>query len=201
MDMFLKDSEKRPEIRCRVVLNRLKALEIFEPSIQKKILSRLSAETDAAIHSAGEDDWIPIEYNIELSDCVAAETGEKGIFDLGVKGFELSIKASFIAPFIRAALALLKTKPNLLLRLAPQFYNSIHRNCGELSVVQKTPGHVDVHLEDMPLVLVTRRNFLVAVAAFIQAFSPYSGVKGSAVLEQISEKTRSAVIAVKWETK
>jgi hypothetical protein len=198
-DIPLKDRDKRPEIRCRVIRNRLKALELFDSPLRKRILERLSEKAFQAIHSAHEDDWVPIEYNVELSESLAAEMGEEGIYNVGVKAFDSSINSSFIAPFIRAALTLVKVRPNLLLKLAPQFWNSIHRNCGELSIEEKGPGQIQVVLKDLPLVMVKSRNHMLSVAAFVQAFSPYSEVQGSAVLEEVSEKTQSAVISVSWE--
>jgi hypothetical protein len=192
-------SKKRPEIRCRVIRNRLKALELFDSATKRKILDRISKTTLLFTQCVEEDQWVPIEYNVELSEQVAAETGEKGIFDLGLRGFNLSIDSSFIAPFIRAALSLAKVRPNLLVRLAPQFWNSIHRNCGQVSVVEKAPRLVHVLLRDLPKAMIRSRNHMMSVVAFIQAFSPYTEIKGSAALEEMSEINQSAVISICWE--
>lgn len=190
--------EKRPEIRARHILSKLKALESLDASVMKRVLDRFPKDALETIQTAEEDQWLPLEYNIDLSENVAAEVGETGIYQWGMKSFEYSINSSMISPFIRAALDMLKIGPKPLLRFAPRFWKSVYRNCGEMSVVEERPGCVRISLNDLPPIMVKSRILIITIAAFIQALGNFRGIQGQTVIEKISQETRSAVIVVSW---
>ncbi len=191
--------EKRPEIRCRQLLSKIKALESFDAAVRKRVLERFSKAALKDIQQAKEDQWLPVEYNIELSESVAAEIGEEGLYDWGLKALSYSINSSMISPFIKAALSVFKIGPGTFIRVSPHLWKSIYRNCGELSVVEDGLDAAQVSLNGLPLVMVNSRILIVTIAAFIQALFSFYGVNGRAVIERISTETRSAIIMASWD--
>jgi hypothetical protein len=192
-------SEKQPEIRCRQMKSKLLALESFGPAVRDRILQRFSKATVQAILVAQDEDWLPIEFNIELCECVKAEVGEQGVYEWGLKTFNNSINSSIIAPFIRVALNLFKTGPATLLQLGPHLWKTIYRNCGEISINKTAPKDIQIIFQNLPLVMARSRICMIGMAAFLQGMMPFSGVKGNVLVEQLSEKTQSAVINASWE--
>ncbi len=192
-------SDRQPEIRCRQMKNRLQALESFGPSVRDRILQRFSKTTIQAIFDTKDEDWVPIEFKIELCECVKAEVGEQGVYNWGLKTFNNSITSSMISPFIRVALNLFKTGPGTMLQLGPHLWKSMYRNCGEVSINKTGPKKIQIIFNELPLVMARSRICMVSVAAFLQGIIPFSGVHGQVLLEQLSEDTHSAVIVATWE--
>jgi hypothetical protein len=185
-------------MRCRHILSKLKALESLDAAVRKRVLERFPEATLQTIRRTKEDQWLPVEYNIELSEYVAAEIGEEGLYDWGLKALNYSINSSMISPFIRAALDVFRIGPTTLLNLSPRLWKSIYRNCGELSVTEQGLNDVQVSLTDLPPVMINSRILIVTIAAFIQALFSFTGVKGQAVIEQISKSTKNAIITATW---
>lgn len=194
-------SEKRPEIRCKQMKSKLQALDLFGPAVRDRILQRFSKDTIAAIFRAKDEDWVPIEFNIDLCECIKSEVGEQGIYEWGVKTFNNSINSSMIAPFIRVALNLFKTGPGTILLLGPSMWKSIYRNCGEISINRKKPGCIEIVFSNLPPVMARSRICMVGMAAFLQGIVPFTGVKGNVLLEQLSEENRQALIVANWDAK
>jgi hypothetical protein len=191
--------EKRPEICCRHLLSKIQALESFDAAARKRALDRFSENALQAIRQASADQWLPVEYNIELSESVAAEIGEEGLYAWGLKALNYSINSSMISPFIRAALSVFKIGPSTFIKVSPHLWKSIYRNCGELSVVEDGINAAQVLLNGLPPVMVNSRILIVTIAAFIQALFSFSGVKGRTMVERISTETGSATITASWD--
>ena len=194
--MFLRND---PRFAAASFSVRFKALESFDAAVRKRVLERFSKAALKDIQQAKEDQWLPVEYNIELSESVAAEIGEEGLYDWGLKALSYSINSSMISPFIKAALSVFKIGPGTFIRVSPHLWKSIYRNCGELSVVEDGLDAAQVSLNGLPLVMVNSRILIVTIAAFIQALFSFYGVNGRAVIERISTETRSAIIMASWD--
>ncbi len=102
------DKNKRPEVRCRQIHSKLKSLDLLGPEVKKLVLERFSKTTMQTVQKAKDDQWVPVEYNIELTEAVAAETAEEGVFEWSRKAVTYSIKSSVIGPFFLAALNMFK---------------------------------------------------------------------------------------------
>jgi hypothetical protein len=194
------DKNKRPEIRCSQVRSKLKSLDLLGPEVKKLVLEQFSKTTTQAIREAKDADWLPVDYNIELCDCVAAEIGEAGVFDWSRKAVTYSIKSSVIGPFFLAALNMFKFKPSSVLKLAPHLWKSIYRNCGEVSNVEISPGCTHLIIKGLPPVMLKSRLYLIGIAAFVQALAEFGNAFDSkAALVKYSEVERNALIELTWE--
>lgn len=194
------DKGKRPEIRCRQIRNKIKALETFDQDVRQRILGRFSKVMQEEIRNSKDDQWLPIEYNIELTNCVAAEADEEGVFSWSEKAVSHSVKSSVVGPFFISALNMFKFKPSIVLKMAPQQWKSIYHNCGELSYVDRGPGKVELRLKNLPLAMVKSRPYLVGITAFIQALGGFGNAENiRAVLVDLSEEERTALIEFTWD--
>ncbi len=91
--------KQRPEIRCRQIKSKLKALELLDDRVRENILGRIDKNTLQAINDAKEDQWVPIENNVEICECVSAEIGEEGNFKWSTKATAISINSMVVGPF------------------------------------------------------------------------------------------------------
>jgi hypothetical protein len=194
------DKNKPPEIRCRQIRSKIKSLELLDPAVRKRILERFSKDTMQAIQKAKDDQWLPVEYNIALAECAAAETSEEGVFDWSCKAVSYSIKSSVVGPFFIASMNMFKFKPSSVLKVAPQLWKSIYRNCGEFGSSQISANCVHCMIKGLPLVMLRSRPYLIGIAAFIQALGELGdAAKSKTTLSQYSEVDRNAIIEFTWD--
>jgi hypothetical protein len=182
-------------------LSKLKALYLFGNSVGNRILRSYSKELIQVIHETKDDEWLPLEYSIRLSECVAAEVTEDDLFKWSLRASLYSINSSMVGPFIRARMNLFMIRTAATLVNAPLTWSIVHNNCGTMSAVENGPGRLLVELQDLPLIMVRSRPYLIGVSAFVQAMGKIGSVtKVKAALERHSESTRSALIVATWET-
>jgi hypothetical protein len=163
-------------------------------------LERYSKESLQTIHETKDDEWLPLEYSLRLSECVAAEVVEEDLFRWAFRASLYSINSSMVGPFLRARMNLFMIRTAATLINAPQTWNVVHSNCGMMSAVENGPGSLILQLEDLPLIMVRSRPYLIGVSAFVQAMGKIGSVtKVKASLEQHSESNRSAVIIATWD--
>lgn len=194
------DKDKRPEIRCRQVRSKIKSVELLDPEVKKRVLERFSQATMQAIQKAKDDYWLPVEYNIELTECIAAEIGEEGAFEWSRKAVSYSIKSSVVGPFFIASLNMFKFKPSSVLKVATQLWKSIYRNCGEFTSSQKSPNCIHYILKGLPPVMLKSRPYMIGIAAFIQALGELGDATDSkSVLVPYSETDRNVTIEFTWD--
>lgn len=175
------------------------ALESLGDEKKNRVLGRLSKDTLQAIQNAKEDGWLPIAVNLELVRCAAAELGEDEVHRLGMKSFTFSVNSFVVGPFFRTAITLFKIKPSAVFKLSPQIWKSIHRNCGDLTVVEKEIKTVQILLSNVPLEMASSRSYLIGIAGCLQAVLALSNVTGKVVLESQSEKDHSAAYLLSWK--
>jgi hypothetical protein len=191
--------KKRPEIRCRQIKSKLKALELLDDSVRENILGRIDKSTLQAINNTKEDQWVPIENNVEICECVSAEIGEKGYFNWSTKATAISINAMVVGPFFLSALNMLKIQRKTMIELAPQLWQSVFRNCGDMASADIGNDSINLVLKDLPSVMVGSQPCMVSTVAFIQGLMDFSGAKYTVALKEYSEKDRSAIIEISMD--
>jgi hypothetical protein len=193
------DKNKPPEIRCKQIRSKIKALDILDAEVKRKVLERFPKDISDVVKKAKDDQWLPVEYNIQLTECVAAEIGEEGVFDWSCKAVTYSIKSSVVGPFFIASLNMFKFKPSSVLKVAPQLWKSIYRNCGEFSSNQISESCIHYMIKGLPLVMLKSQPYLIGIAAFIQALGALGdAAESKAVLSTYSEADRDATIEFTW---
>jgi hypothetical protein len=192
-------TDKPPLIRCRYLHDQLKALELLGAGVKQRILERVSKTTLQMIKSTKETQWVPFEFAVEFVDCISAEIGDEGIFNLNIKTFSYSIESSMVGPVFRGALKIFKVNPTTLLMLGPFIWNSICCNCGDLQIVEKDAKHTQVIFKNLPLEIVNKRSYLMGIAGVLQAIFSFTGVEGQVTIESVSEPTQSVTYVGSWK--
>ncbi len=193
-------SEKRPEFRKDLILNGFKALELLDPAVRMAILKRFPQATLQNIYQSKDSEWLPLEYDIQLSDCMMAEVSEEEYFKFCVNTTKLLIESSLLGPFVRSLLHLFRISPKSILKIAPRIWNRCYRNCGTVSISEKTMGCIEILLSDLPSIFMESKHYIIAIVGFIHTLAEFSGAKNAkVVLEQQSKSKRNTVINLFWD--
>jgi hypothetical protein len=192
-------TEKLPMIRCRHLHDQLKALELLGASVQSRVLDRLSKATLETIKSTKENQWVPFALAVEIVDCVSAEIGDEGIFNLNIKAFSYSIESTMVGPFFRGALNLFRVKPATVLRLGPFLWKSVCRNCGDISIAERDSSHAHVIFKNLPSIVVSKQSYLMGIAGVLQSILSLTGAEGQVTIESTSEKMQSVTFLASWK--
>jgi hypothetical protein len=191
--------EKEPQMRCRQIRNRIQFIKtVFGEEVQKRIQSRISKTTLQAIEQAEEDQWLPVKLNVEVSDCMAAEIGEEGVYKLSLESFNKALESSTIVQLFRSTMHLLRIKSATVNKLVPVFWRAIYRDCGEMSIVENGPNRISILLIDLPSFIAGNRNYLMAIAGGIHSVMLFGGVTPTVVIEKNLEETKEVSFAVSW---
>lgn len=126
-------SKSEPAVRLARLKEDLPALAALGPEVQARILARMSPRTLAAIEEGTRVSWVPIALKAELAEAVFAEAGAAGARAWGRASFFASLD-SFFKPLITGVVSLFGLSPATLLRIAPQSWQAVYRNAGELAV-------------------------------------------------------------------
>lgn len=191
---------KSPQIRCRRILDDLNGLDLLDDAVKNRVLERYPEDKLKIIRETNEDKWLPVEYDVELIECLAAEIGDKEVFEWDCRAFAQSIDSTMLGPFFRSALNVFRVTPNTTFKLVPYLWNSIFHNCGHMSVVNKGPGSAQIVLDSMPPIIAGSRPYLLAIAGSTQCLLSFTKSDGQAVLEPKSKETQRAVISLSWKT-
>jgi hypothetical protein len=152
--------ENRPEIRCSHLKGKFKALELLDPAARDGVLKRFPKDIFKIIQETDDDQWVPVDYNVELCNCLIAEIGEQGLYDWNLKAFNYSIQSSIWGKSLKTALNLFRIKTSTFVHLGPFIWKSMYRNCGELSVIIKPP----IIYESRPYLIGTGTGFVCLFA-------------------------------------
>jgi hypothetical protein len=191
--------DTEPTMRSQQIKQRIQSIGmVFGKDVQKKIMSRIPKETLQTISQAEDDQWLPVKLNVEIFDCIAAEVGEEGIYNLSAKSFNKILASSTVSQLFRSALHLFRIQPTTLVKLTGLFWRAIYRNCGDLSVVKGEQNQAVVLWSNIPPFIGKNRNYLMAIAGGIHSVIAYGGANPRVTLKEYSEEKREAAYVLSW---
>jgi hypothetical protein len=195
----LKASEKKPEIRCGIIQQGIKALDSLKPLIKKRIMDRYPKDILQVIRETKENDWLPLEFDLQFAEFLLDELSKEEFYNFCLDSNKASIKTSVMGPIIRSALNLFRISPSTILKWIPIIFNNCYRNCGDVSVIKTGKNSLEVSFNDLPPEFVGNKDYLIAMTAFIKALDVFIEIGFAVVLKEQSITNRRAVIEVSWE--
>jgi hypothetical protein len=199
--LILDTKEKEALVSAHQIQNRLNHLNLVTNNkVIDRILARIPKTTLQTVKQAKKDQWLPVMLYCEINDCIAAEIGDEGCYNLSFRSFNKVVDSSIVSPFFRAALNLFKVNPKTVLKLFPIFTKSIYRNTGEVSILEKGPTRVQILFKNLPPFVAGNRNHLMGLAGGIHAVFSFSGAKALVILEKFSAETGEATFIASWSS-
>lgn len=192
-------SDKEPMVHGQVVQNRLNHLNLVaDDKTIERILARIPKDILNTVQQVKKGQWLPGTLFAIVNDCIAAEIGDEGCYNLSVKSFNKVVESSIVSPFFRSALNIFKINPKTLLKLLPLFWKSIYKNVGDMQIIEKGPTRIQILFNDLPLYLSGNRNHLMSIAGGINALFSLSGAKTLVIVEKFSKETGQATFIASW---
>lgn len=171
--------DRDPLIRanwCKFSIGCIKRLD--EPD-RTRALEAIGAPLRREIREAGPLQWLPAQVLVELTESLHAGLGSDGAVAYWRRNLRDSMDHPFLKPLVTGGLFLFGRSPIGLAKRAPQGWQLVTKNCGELVVdVDEENGRIVASFEDLPPVFhgtVGLRDLLVG--GFEAAFD-VAGVQG-----------------------
>jgi hypothetical protein len=158
-----------PRILAAFVQGTLETAQKLEQERNLAVTSQVADETLARIGSAIPVAWLPVRFDIELTNALFQAAGTEGatrVFREAVGG---SMHKSFLGPLVKGAVSLLGRSPERLLRWTSKVWMTIYRDAGELVLTEAdVGGSARLELVRPPEILIENTDYLRGLAAGIE---------------------------------
>lgn len=186
-----------PSIRASQLHSNLAGLAQLGPELERQILKHLNAADRQAIVDAPRAGWLPLEFDVQLTDAVV----EVGGLDTMMKWSNATMMQSFSGPLLRpvidGAVRVFGLNPGSLLRLAPRVWHHVFRDCGELHLTGSFPGFAGLHLVDAAPELTRSSNYLKGIASSLEALFTVCQREGTIRLLPVEQSL--VVFECRWD--
>jgi hypothetical protein len=128
-----------PQFRANWTKLTLKFLRQRSAPDRDPILTRVGGDVVARVRAAGVFEWLPASLHLSIADAVHAALGDEGSRRFWRDLMMLSFDRSLLKPLVDGGIRLFGRSPLGILRMTPQAYQLVSRDCG---VVRVEPGPV-----------------------------------------------------------
>ncbi len=157
-----------PAIRGAYLRDNYAVVERLGPGVAALVNERLHDDTRAALAAVRPDDWAPVQLDVAVTHAIYEALGEPGLRRANREVFLAAVEGPMLKPIFAGLQRMFGITPLALLRLGPRLWNTIYRDCGDLSLEQHDGGNAVV-LDRAPDVLLTTPSYFVGVAGVIDA--------------------------------
>lgn len=186
-----------PAIRAGVLQGNLVAFGSLGRTAQVEILGAVDPQILAAIKRASRIAWLPIHYDLHLTDIVVAAVGEAGLNEWARAAMLQSLETPLLQPLARAAFRLFGVSPGALLRAVPSGWKATFRNMGTVVYTSRTNAG-QLRITGVPEPLMEDLTYMNAMCGNFMALLDVAGVDGSANVTHVDERERSITYVVDW---
>jgi hypothetical protein len=130
----------------------LKLARRLPPPSSQDVLSSVGEPTVREIASAGVLQWLPAERHMRVVTAIYDTLGPAGAREFWGNLMLQSYQRSLLKPLVDGGLRLFGRGPHGILKLTPQAYSLIARDCGVIRV-DEAPGLVRLHFDQLPALL------------------------------------------------
>jgi hypothetical protein len=145
----------------------------------RRVLAAVRLSTLDAIDHASRVDWLPIELDIELNECVDRVLGRKALERWSRDTIRASMSGPLLGPLVNGAIRLFGLDPYSILKLAPRAYGSLFRDCGTLTWLNENASKAELRLTNAPLVIPSSDAYLAGISASLGAVFTITHTHGS----------------------
>lgn len=166
-------------IRASQMQANLESLPDFGAATEERILALVSPSTLAAIRNAADDDWLPMESDVELTEAVGQVCGEGGVRAWGREAFRKSLSGPVLSPLLKSTLQVFGNNPGRLLSLLPHGFSLYYRDAGQWERVGRKSDEVVLRWDDLPEVVAQSRATLAGYAGAFEVLPEIAGIESA----------------------
>jgi hypothetical protein len=180
------------------VQSSLEAIDDVDVGLGREVRERLKRDTLNAIDSASAIALIPVDLDVELTECFFAVAGSLRARRALRENLRQSCDKPLLRPLLDGARALFGRSLVRAITWAPKVWGLIYRDAGEMVVASREEGCVRLELRDIPLVIAASPNYLLGSAETFAGFFDVAGVTGAVELVGPDLTRRNAVFVLRW---
>jgi hypothetical protein len=188
-----------PRIFAAFVRSSLDTLDRRDAALGARVRARLSPETARALGDASAVSYVPVALDVEVTECLFAEAGAERACAVLRDNLELTFESPLLSSLVSGALRLLGRAPGRVLGWSTKFWAQLYRDAGRLAYVADGGNAGRLELRDLPACVVESRNYLLGMAAALDAVFVLLDVEGDARLGAVDVAARSADIRLAWK--
>lgn len=190
--------DAEPQIRASWTKLTLGTLKREPPDMSIPVLEALTDER-ARLRELGITAWAPVELHLAVGEAIEAAVGTSHARRIHRQVLLRALHSVLLKPIASASVRLYGRSPAGMLRRAPKVHGLISRHCGDLEVTRLEEGAVDLALTDLPVVLRTRRSFLLSYEATCDAILENLDVDGTVTRhDDALASTGESRIEIRW---
>jgi hypothetical protein len=119
---------------------------------QTKLFERIG-EIRREVRDYGMLEWMPAERFVELVSGIHDTLGAKGAQTFWRENLLLSLERRLLSPLRLGAIAIHGNSPRSLLKMTPQAWELVTKDCGSCRVIDRSPSSVALSFEGLPAVM------------------------------------------------
>lgn len=185
-------------IRAAQLQHSLLAIERVAGAKQDRVFARIRPETLARIRGATRIEWLPVEFDLELAEAVAAELGPASDRRRARESVRLSMESPLLEPIVVGVQRIFSLEPTALIRQIPRAFQAVYRGAGWLEH-QIGRGHAQVLVySEIPKIIVDSPLYLDAIAGAFEGIYDPCEVEGQVAVEAVEPLRRRAELRFSW---
>jgi len=192
------DYKTTPLVRVNQLKSNLEAVALLSEEQKGQVIRGISSEVLESIENEGRTGWLPVAYDLEMTEAVWRVVGDSGVHEWGRESTVKAMQTSLIGSLLHGAVKLFKMDPETALKIAPMAWKSSFRNFGKITYQMIRDNQVELRLVDMPLDQVNSRPYFLGFAGAFEAFIVLGGFRGSVVMESVSKADKQVVFKGTW---
>lgn len=165
---------------------------------QAMLLSRIGDDLRAEIRAYGMLDWMPAVRFAALVDTVTDALGPQGAKDFWKANLLLSLERRLLSPLRLGAIAVYGNSPRSLLKMTPQAWELVSKNCGVCQTIDRPPSGIVLRFDQLPPELCSP-GLLALWSGGSESCIARMDFEGGALAQRI--KPGTVEVRVQWTTK
>lgn len=140
-------------IRASYTKLALKYLKQNQPQDWAALCARIGEERLATIRAAGPIAWLPAEHHVAVADATIDLYGLREARAAWREVMLAAFERSMLSALVSGALRVYGAKPSSLMRMTPQAWSLVWRDCGKVWMEDAGEAHAVMRFEGLPPVL------------------------------------------------
>lgn len=187
-----------PSIRASFLHSNFEALATLGPIAVRRVRARLPEQVIGDAEGATKVAWLPVEYDVLLTEAVEAELGPRVMHDWTREGVLRSTNTPLLSPLVRSARAIFGLSPHGFLKRAPHGFGTLYRHCGAMSYADAGERTAAITWGELPDAIVRSDAYCRAIAAALEAILVLAGEPEGRVEASRQSDARARTFTCAW---
>jgi hypothetical protein len=186
------------QVKASHLQDLLEYVDRQSPPIPMQVREHLSADSLTTIESSMRTEWLPITVDKELTEVLWDVLSREQFENFWTRYGLATLNSPLLTRLIGAAVRLFGTTISDLSTWVPQVYNAYYRNCGRLTVGDRSENHCNLVFNEMPPEMIRSRPNVESCAYCFAAIYPLTGKNGKITIKNYDVARRSVTFFLEW---